>query len=96
MNKYSLVQYDIDKILESVKEINKNLYHKQIGNWMGMMEANYRFKHYLESIGVDTDFIDDELELLFDAIKQAYDKGQVEDEDFDLLCDLEWELEHAE
>ena len=69
-NKYEMKQYDVDGILfHTQKEVDEHT-HWQLGILWGSIERCFQFKAQLEKQGLDTTFIDKELDEIDESLRE--------------------------
>ena len=96
MNKYNLPHYEvIEEIGETQQEIDlvnqecKNIY---LGVWQGVLELCYDLYKYQTEHSIDTTYIAEEQQKVWESIYQALEEELLDDTDIEILraYKLDW------
>lgn len=101
MSKYTLPYYEVIKeIGETQQEIdlvNKECKNIYMGVWQGVMKLCIELYEYQAQQGIDTTFIVNEYNKVWDSIFEAFDNELITKEEFQILWDYkkEWHDTYA-
>lgn len=96
MNKYNLPLYEpmkeIGETQQEIDLVNKECKNIYLGVWQGVLSLCYDLYEHQVQQGIDTTFIEDECELVWDSIYDAMGDNLLNDTDIEILGQykLDW------